>query len=154
MSACASPRRSRARLADRGGFTLIEVLVAFTIMATLLGVMYRGVVTLRQSAAAFDDHTDRELIARAVLDEALAQRTLRPGTHHGVRDGHRWTIVAKAIDLSAQLPRAADEGEQKPGDKPGEPKTKRDWATQRLLVRIEADGRPLEVETLRIVKAE
>ena len=66
------------RRADRSGFTLIEVLVAFTVMATLLVVLYRGVVTLRQGAVAFDDHTDRELIARAVLDDALGERLQHP----------------------------------------------------------------------------
>jgi len=135
------------------GFTLIEVLVAFTVMATLLVVLYRGVVGLRQGASAFDDHSQRELVARAVLDEALAERGLTAGVHHGARDGRRWTIIAKTIDLSAQLPPPAETNESKPGDdKAAQAKTKREWATQRLTVRVESQGRPLEIETLRLVR--
>ena len=145
---------------ETAGFTLLEVLVAFTVMATILVVLYRGVVTLRQGAEAFDDHTAREIVARAVLDEALADRDLATGIHHGIRDGRRWTIVAKPIDLSAQLPPPAEAAQAKPGQPapppapPGaKPPEKREWATQRLTVRIESRGKPLEIETLRLVRA-
>ena len=79
--------------ATTAGFTLLEVLIAFCVMATLLSVLYRGVVTMRQGANAFGEHTDRELVVRAIFDAALADRTLKPGTYHGIRDGRRWTIV-------------------------------------------------------------
>lgn len=149
-----------ARRDARAGFTLIEVLVAFTVMATILVVAYRGVVTLRQGAEAFDDHAARELVARAVLDEALADRALTPGLHRGMRDGRRWTIVAKPIDLSAQLPPPAEKAQPKPGQAPppgqpgAKPAEKPEWAMQRLTVRVESRGKPLEIETLRLVRAE
>lgn len=161
----APPARKRA--SRNAGFTLIEVLVAFTVMATILVVAYRSVVTLRQGAEAFDDHTGREIVARAVLDEALADRGLAPGIHHGTRDGRRWTIVAKPVDLSAQLPPPAETAQAKPGEPPApasssappvapivKPPEKPEWATQRLTVRIESRGKPLEIETIRLVKAE
>ena len=151
----------RARSHDTAGFTLLEVLVAFTVMATILVVLYRGVVTLRQGAEAFDDHTAREIVARAVLDEALADRGLTPGIHHGTRDGRRWTLVANPIDLSAQLPPPAETAQAKPGQPPAtpgapgaKPAEKPEWTTQRLTVRIESRGKPLEIETLRLVRAE
>ena len=145
-----SARPSR-RLSTQG-FTLIEVLVAFAVMATLLVVLYQGVVGLRLGANAFDDHSQRELVARAVLDEALADRDLKPGLHRGTRDGRRWTIIAKSIDLSAQLPPPAETDEPKPGDDKAAQKAKREWTTQRLTVRVDSAGRPLEIETLRLVR--
>ena len=153
------PRGRRWR--DDAGFTLLEVLIAFCVMATLLSVLYRGVVTMRQGANAFDEHTDREAVVRAIFDAALADRTLKPGTYHGIRDGRRWTIVARNVDLTAQLPRPAEDG-KKPNDqtqpppdpRAGEHKDKPDWATQRLLVRLDSPGLPLEIETLRLVRVE
>ena len=98
-----------------------------------------------------------------MLDEALADRTLAAGIHHGTRDGRRWTIVARPIDLSAQMPRPAEQAEAKPGQAPAppapgqtpgaKPAEKPEWATQRLTVRIESRGKPLEIETLRLVRA-
>ena len=158
-------RFGATRWRDASGFTLIEVLIAFCVMATLLSVLYRGVVTMRQGANAFDEHTDREIVARAVLDSALADRTMKPGTYHGTRDGRRWTIVARNIDVRGLLPPPADDGTKSNGpgqpatpgaaaDKPGAAADKPEWTTQRLLVRLESPGLPLEVETLRLVRVE
>lgn len=158
-----SPGPNSARWRDASGFTLLEVLIAFCVMATLLSVLYRGVVTMRQGAIAFDEHTDRDIVARAVLDAALADRTMKPGTYQGTREGRRWTIVARNIDVRGLLPPPADDGGKrndpaKPdapgqGAGPGGP-DKPEWTTQRLLVRLDSPGLPLEVETLRLVRVE
>ena len=151
----------------RDGFTLIETLVAFAVMATLLSVLFRGVVTLRAGAFAFDARMQEDVIARAILDDALANRTLRAGTYSGMRDGRRWTMVAKAIDLSAQIP--AGRPIPAPPAGPGALQSQTPlpvtsglgsapplpiWAPQRLIVHVETTGRPVEIETIRLVKVE
>lgn len=160
-----APRR---RVADRGGFTLVEVLVAFVVMATLLSVLFRGVVVMRAGSGAFDTRTRQEIVAEAVLEDALAKRELGTGRYSGLRQGSRWTLVATPVDLSAQMspppsPRRdkpatsqPDPGGQTPGrpDNPDKKDKKTTWVPQRLIVRIETQGRPIEVETIRLVKAE
>ena len=151
----------------RDGFTLIETLVAFAVMATLLSVLFRGVVTLRAGAFAFDARIQEDVVARAILDDALTNRNLRAGTYSGIRDGRRWTMVAKAMDLSAQIPAARAIPAPPPG--PGALRSQTPlpvpsgtgsappvpaWAPQRLIVRVETTGRPVEIETIRLVKAE
>ena len=148
MSARPDPAR---RLSGTDGFTLIEVLVAFTVMAILLSVLFRGVVVMRAGAHAFGDRTHVELVARAVLDDALAQRGLRDGTYTGTREGRPWRVVARSIDLSAQLPAPPDDPATHP---PGTVPEPRKWKTQRLVVSVAAGARTIQVDTIRLVKAE
>ena len=138
-----------ARLAGRDGFTLLEVLVAFSVMAVLLGVLFRGVVMIRASSNAFDDRTHIALIARAVLEDALAARTLPNGRSHGTREGRDWTLVAKPVDLSAQLP--TPPVDPLLAGSPGA-LSKPIWGPQRLVISVETNGRPVEIETIRLVK--
>ena len=149
LEARLAPTVARARGAD--GFTLVETLVAFTVMAMLLSVLFRGVVTLRAGSTAFDDRTRETLVARAILEDALADRRLRGGTTSGRRDGLRWTVNAAAVDLSGQIPATPAEPPT-PGQPPSNAKPK--WAPQRLVVRVETAGRPVVVETIRLVAGE
>jgi prepilin-type N-terminal cleavage/methylation domain-containing protein len=162
------PRSINDRLRGRDGFTLIEVLVAFSVMGMLLSVLFRGVVAMRAGSNTFDDRAHAVLVARALLDEALAHRDARTGTLSGMRDGRRWTLVATAIDLSAQLgtpaPRASAAPSSQDGlnatssrpaaPNPGLAKPAETWAPQRLVIRVLTTGRPIEVETIRLVRAE
>lgn len=148
------------RLRGNGGFTLVETLVAFTVMAILLSVLFRGVVTMRSGSVAFDRRTHEELAARSVWDDAIANRELPNGTTSGLRDGHRWTLKAKPFDVSPQLGVATDTGLTRLPDSNGEalaaaPATDAGpvWIPQRLIVRVEMEGRPVEIETIRLVKA-
>lgn len=155
-----SPRPSRRRLADRSGFTLIEVLVAFSVLAVLLSVMYRGVVTMRAGSKAFDDRMQADIVARSVFAEALSNRALGSGTTSGLRDGRRWTITARSIDLSGSLPSPPSKASTPPvgaASIPGAPppaagdKPKVTWVPQRLIVSVATTGRPVVVETVRLV---
>lgn len=151
-------RSGRAiRLADRSGFTLIEVLVAFVILSVLLSVLLRSVVGMRDDAVTVDARTHSEVVARATLEDALADRALRNGTYSGLRDGTRWTLKATAVDLTAQLPppkprdKAADQQQSQQQQQDADAKPS--WKTQRLVVLVETGRRPVEVETLRLVRA-
>lgn len=154
----AAKRGHRApRYADRSGFTLIEALVAFTVMATVLGVLYRGVVQTRAGAAVFAARTQEEVVARSLLAEFRARRDLRDGSYSGSRDGRRWTLKASAMDLSEQLPKGEPPGgAAPPADRPGgpaKPEAKKPlWVAQRLVLKVATGARPLETEAVHIVK--
>ena len=97
------PRRSQA------GFTLLEVLVAFVIVALALGVMFGGVLG-GMRAGTVATHTQEALaIARSRL--ASATSAIRNGAVPGLRaqgdegSGYRWTVQVSAAG-SATLPRA------------------------------------------------
>ncbi len=95
------------RLPGDGGFTLLEVLVAFAIAAPALALLFgQGVqsVTAAQAAARY-----REAISRAQSRlDAMAEQALAAGDRNG-EDGHgfhwRTRIVAAAsIPAQRQLP--------------------------------------------------
>ena len=158
------------RFADRSGFTLIEALVAFTVMATVLGVLYRGVVQTRAGANTFAARTQEEVVARSLLAEFRARRDLRDGSYAGTRDGRHWTLKASAMDLSAQLPRGdkalgADKAPSNPtsaatGGNAGVPNPitgrteppKPVWIAQRLVLSVATGARPLETEVVHLVR--
>ena len=172
-------RGARRRLADRSGFTLIEALVAFTVMATVLGVLYRGVVQTRAGANVFAARTQEEVVARSLLAEFGARRDLRDGSYAGTRDGRRWTLKASPIDLTAQLPKgdealgagnvplnpadanpananpanasAANPNLANPNLAKPEP-AKPVWVAQRLVLRVATGARPLESEAVHLVR--
>lgn len=61
-----------------GGFTLIEILVAFTVAALLLGALYQAFSTGLRSSAAARNSDDAVLLAESGLD-ALSATTISVG---------------------------------------------------------------------------
>lgn len=163
------------RWVDRSGFTLIEALVAFTVMAIVLGVLFRGVVQTRAGANVFAARTQEEVVARSLIADFRGRRDLRDGSYAGMRDGRRWTLKASAMDLTEQLPKGdkklgadpaaagsadapngPDAGVSGPGvpspatGRPPPPKPV--WVAQRLVLRVATGARPLETEVVHLVK--
>ena len=138
--------RGTRRYADRSGFTLVEAMVAFAVMATMLGVLYRDVVQTRAGAAGFNARTREEVVALSLLAEFSARRDLRDGSYAGTRDGRPWTLRASPMDLASQLPKGSE------GDKPdvGRP-AKPAWVAQRLVLRVTTSGRSLQTEATHLV---
>jgi len=81
------------------GFTLLEVLVAVAILAALLYVVPRSLVSARVSIAQSQAWLEARLVAEEVLAEELQGKTMRPGSLGGVSHGRRWsaTITPSAV---------------------------------------------------------
>lgn len=68
------------------GFTLLEVLVAFTLLVLLFGALFEvfsGGLTVTRSG---EIHSRAALLAESKLAEISADESLGPGTHTGVFD--------------------------------------------------------------------
>lgn len=82
------------------GFTLIEVLIAFTILAVTLGVIFRAVGTGVANERVSQRATLRALEARSIFDRVGADIDLREGIEQGVlSSGERWTLTLRHLDL-------------------------------------------------------
>ncbi|WP_232630719.1 prepilin-type N-terminal cleavage/methylation domain-containing protein [Methylobacterium sp. Leaf118] len=135
------------RTRARDGFTLIEALVAFAVVAAISLVVQRGLIQSRVGWAAIEDRSAAERLARSLLAEPLTPAAVAAGAREGVTDGRRWRIALESLDL----PLPALPGE--PGAEAAPPAQEEGPRWRPLRVRIAVTtvrGRPVEVETVRL----
>lgn len=102
-------RKGRSfRRSDRG-FALMEVLIAFTIAAMVMGTLVYGVaVAVRSDVRAKANRSEMRL-AQSRLEAAGVEQPLRTGWLEGETDGLRWrqrTSKANPIVLLAPAPKS------------------------------------------------
>lgn len=85
-------RYHHARAVRRSqGFSLLEVLVAFTITALLLTVLFQTFAGGLRAARLGESYTHAVLLAQSKLAELSAQETLAEGTQEGdFNDAYHW----------------------------------------------------------------
>jgi general secretion pathway protein I len=87
------------------GFTLLEVLLAFALLAAAMGLLI-GMLSggLRQVAEA-ERETEATLHAQSMLDALGTLETLKPGQREGeFADGrYRWTLTIEEVDDPAPV---------------------------------------------------
>ena len=96
------------RLARAGGFSLLEVLVAFVILATVATALFRLFSGALANASAADEYSRAVLVAESALATAAATQPLRESTEAGSADNGRieWTSRVAAYvppDLPPEL---------------------------------------------------
>jgi general secretion pathway protein I len=110
--ACRGRVCARARRND-AGFSLLEVLVAFVILALVGTALFRLFGGALANASAADDYSRAVEIAESVLAEAASAQPLRETTQQGrSEDGEiEWTTKIAPYDppgVSPDLQRASD----------------------------------------------
>jgi general secretion pathway protein I len=92
-SGAAAAGAAAARPSRAAGFSLLEVLVAFVILALVATALFRLFSGALANASAADDYSRAVLVAESVLAEAAVAHPLREATQTGVADDGRiaWT---------------------------------------------------------------
>ena len=105
--------RSRVPKARGGGtsagFTLVEALAAFAIVAVLSLVVERGVVQARAGLSSVEDRLAAERVARSLLAEPLRAADVGAGGRTGILDGYPYVIRLAMLELP--LPEAEPEAQ-------------------------------------------
>ncbi|WP_432695488.1 type IV pilus modification PilV family protein [Marinobacterium sp. YM272] len=83
------------------GFTLLEVLVAFVILASMLGVVLNLNSLALDSTSRAAERQQALLLAQSQLDRVLARRELRQGRETGRFEDERyeWELRVKRFDF-------------------------------------------------------
>lgn len=146
MAADRAWRGSRAmvrRLRGEDGFTLVEALAGFAILAMLTLVVQHGLVMARTGLARSSERVAAEWVAQSLLAAPLGPQSTRSGAGSGTEGGLRWTMRLEPLDLPV-APAAAKEGGRAPS-----------WRPMRVTFQVEmVSGRILEVETVRLARVE
>jgi general secretion pathway protein I len=86
------------------GFSLLEVLVAFTILAMLLGALFQVFSSGLHAARSGDGFTRATVIAQSRLAELGVEHPLREGVFNGTADDtYHWRVVVSEY-IDDQLP--------------------------------------------------
>ncbi|GJE19350.1 type IV pilus modification PilV family protein [Methylobacterium marchantiae] len=159
---------ARRRAGSGAGFTLVEALVALTVLAAVSPALFRMAVMLRAGTEAIDDRTRSEIVARSLLDTVLGRCDTAQSSLSGSTDGRRWSVEARLLDGEVRRVLAGtgrrSGTDRKPGqDEPpkaeatsGQPDRKADedlpWMPVSVTIRVETMGRPLRIETVILAR--
>jgi general secretion pathway protein I len=120
----------------RRGFTLIEVVVAFAILAVSLGALYESFGGALRRGAAGSAHELAALRAESLLAEFRGSNGLLPAPRSGrdERTGHEWKVTSK--------PYPAALAERSP------------WAAERVSVEVVwgARGQAVKLESVELLE--
>ena len=105
--------RRPARRRRTAGFSLLEVLVAFVILALVATALFNLFAGSLANVGAADDYSRAVLVAESVLAEVGAEKPLREGTRTGRADDGRidWKASVTpwvAPGVSPELERASE----------------------------------------------
>jgi len=87
------------------GFTLIEIVVAFAIMALGLGIAMQIATGAMRNARQAATRTDAALYAQSLLDTVGVGERLEEGTSNGeFGDDFHWTLLAEPYEIETETP--------------------------------------------------
>ena len=125
------------RFRGRDGFTLIEALVAFVILALITIAVQQAVSTAIAGISRAGDRVDQEAVARTLLTSPLTAGDISAGRSTGTLNGLTWSRTLSPL------------GQATAGS------TGSGWVAMRMTVAVGSATRPgtVSVETVRLVRA-
>ncbi len=86
------------------GFSLLEILVAFSIMALTLGVLLRIFGGAGRIAGTADEYSRAIVVAESLLASAGVESPLQPGETSGeIGESYRWTLRVDPYPMDESL---------------------------------------------------
>jgi general secretion pathway protein I len=124
---------ARAKRAREAGFTLVEVLVALSVVAVSLAAIGSLIAVTTRAARSVGGHLDLVETTRTIFTGLPDRNQLVPGSLSGEIGGHRWRADV--------LPFYADFVDPQAGN----------WIPQTVVLRVQSPAGPiLQVNTVRL----
>jgi prepilin-type N-terminal cleavage/methylation domain-containing protein len=139
------PRRRPSR---RDGFTLLEALVALTIVLAFASALGPLLFQARRIMLNADGRVAAQILLRALLADPLDPASLANLARDGESAGLRWRVTAEPTTIEAMFPRSP------PAPRAADPPPP-NWAAYRVVASVSwAPGQRISAETVRLGKAE
>jgi general secretion pathway protein I len=103
--------RVAARCARQAGFTILEVLTAFVLLAVALAAILQIFSSGLRDAQLADEYARATMMAQSRLAALTAAETVGEGTSSGVDSPFSWTLAAVPYDDRQEDPATAAQGE-------------------------------------------
>ena len=130
-------RAAKRDAAARGGFTLIEVVVAIAVLALVLGAIGGAVGTTVKGLRSVDRQLPLLETAQSLLATLPERNALRPGVQRGTTGAVRWQIAVAPLNSGV--------------DGAGAPVSAK-WMPLLVTVSVQGrDGPPVRLDTIRLV---
>ncbi len=144
------PRRRHSR---RGGFTLLEALVALTIVLAFASALGPFLFQARRIMLDADGRVAAQILLRALLADPLDPDSVSGLARDGESDGLRWRVTGEPTAVEAMIPRSRSAPRAAAAD-PARPPPP-NWAAYRVVASVSwAPGQLISAETVRLGKAE
>jgi general secretion pathway protein I len=126
------------RNGETAGFTLIEVLIALSVVAITLAAIGSLVATSIRGTRALDVDLTAIATARAIMTVLPRRSELKPGSRSGVTAEHRWRVDVTSLKAPTVDSELATR-----------------WAPQAVTIRVQSPtGSILELNTIRLRRRE
>ena len=129
------------------GFTLIEVLVAISVLAVALGAIGAVVGNTVRTIRSVDRRLPLLETAQSLIASLPARDALQPGTQSGTSGDFRWRIDAVLLNRNVPDNAAAALSTAATGTPP-----KVNWMPLAVTVRVQgSEGPPVRLDTVRLI---
>lgn len=129
---CNKPRQARRRSKSSAGFTLIEALVALTILALSLTVLFQSYSSGLTLVRTMDDHLNARTLARSLLSEGALLASTTNLNRQGREGALDWSLTVSPAPV-----RLSPDDERNP------------WRLYQVTATVDIPGRrPIRLDTL------
>jgi prepilin-type N-terminal cleavage/methylation domain-containing protein len=142
----------RRQTRTRGGFTLLETLVALAVVLAFAAAIGPFLLYARRIMVSADDRVAAQALLRALLDDPVDVTTLANLSRDGETAGLRWHLGAEPSGIGTTFRRAAAANSiATPGKSAPQP----NWLAYRVVATVTfGGGRTVSAETVRLGKPE
>ncbi len=138
------------RRRSRRGFSLLEALVALTVVLAFAAALGPVLLQARRIVAGADDRVAAQILLRALLADPVDAASLSTLMREGETEGLQWRVHAEPTTIAAMFPPEAARA-----PKPDPTQERPNWAAYRVVAQVFfGQGQSVSAETVRLGKAQ